>query len=85
MRGHTLASLLAAAAFAGMAATPAGVAAPKAALTAPVTQAQRRQIRQLKSFIAATRVHRGGWSVAHDRRMAKKRRNVLRNRRAHRG
>lgn len=31
------------------------------------------------------RVHAEGWSVARDRRMAKKRKSVARNRRAHRG
>lgn len=30
------------------------------------------------------RYHRPGWSVAHDKRMARKRRNQARNRRAHR-
>lgn len=31
------------------------------------------------------RAHRPGWSVAHGQRMAKKRRNQQRNKRAHRG
>ena len=87
MRGKSIlaaASLAAAAAF-SMAAVPAS-AAPKATVTAqrsPRTEQHRRQVRAIARALS---VHgRPGWSVKAGQRKAAKRRNVQRNRSAHRG
>jgi hypothetical protein len=84
-RTSLAAAALAFAAMGGMAATPASVA-PKATVSAPAQrQAGQRRRQQYKAVMVAQRITAPGWSVAHDRRTAKKRRNVLKHRRACRG
>lgn len=62
------------------AATPA---APKHSTKAPTSPEQRAAWMRVRSNGAASRRFPGrGWSVAHDRRMARKRRNVIKARRA---
>ena len=86
MRGKSiLAAAMVAAAAAGMSVVPAG-AAPKATVTAPATQRAEQRRRQLRAVVSAIAVRgRPGWSVKAGQRMAKKARNVQRNRKAHRG
>ena len=60
--------------------------APKSSHKAPVSPEQRAAWLRVRSSRAARRRFGGlGWSVAHDRRMARKRRNVIKARRAKRG
>ncbi|MFG6462294.1 hypothetical protein ACG04Q_12000 [Roseateles sp. DXS20W] len=61
-------------------------AAPKHANKAPTSPEQRAAWLRVRGHAAASRRFPGrGWTVAHDRRMARKRRNVIKARRANRG
>jgi hypothetical protein len=80
------------AALAAMAIAGMGVAAGATQIPAPVPRSAVRPEARRRSLFApaalgrSTRAGRGpGWTHAQVKRMAKKRRNVLRNRRAHRG
>lgn len=89
-RSLNLRSILAAAALSmAAAASPGGLGAgmPSSSVVAPRQNPSKRQRRHGDGALrASTSYRRGpGWTIAQVKRMAKKKRNVVKNRRAHRG
>jgi hypothetical protein len=72
---------------AGLAPGGLGVGAASAPIMAPSMRTANRRLRSAGGVLAALRSYpsREGWTNARYRRAARKRRNVARNRRAHRG